>query len=118
MFFNLICHFVVHLEPEETDPYQGHGSQIAVKMNFGHEEGGTMPFTIGCISLVANNSVWGHGGNLSIAKVSKRVRALRHLHLRRGQFSTRGKWDGNAPVNGTAMACSGTLPNTSEFFLW
>lgn len=82
-FSTFICHLRVHLESEEICPYQGKRSQIAMKTNFGYEEGRAVLFIIRCISLVANDSIYDHGSNLSIANVAKCMRALRHLHLRR-----------------------------------
>lgn len=86
VFFNFICHFRDHSESEESLSLPRKRTQIAMNIDFGCEEGWAMLFIINCISLVASNSS-SHGSNLSIINVSKRVRALRHPHLRR-QFST------------------------------
>lgn len=83
VFFNLICHLREYSDSEESLSLPRKESQIAIKINFGYEEGRTMLFIINCISLVANNSICNHGSNLSIANVFKGVRALRHPHLRR-----------------------------------
>ena len=80
IIFTLICHLRQHSTSEESLSVPRKGSQIVI--NFGYEEGRTMLF-INCISLVANNSICNHSSDWSIAKVSKRVRALRHPHLRR-----------------------------------
>lgn len=72
--------------------------QTAMKTNSGYEEG-RAKLLISCISLVADNSVCSHGSNLSISTVSKGVRALRHLHLKRQwtQGETELKWASKWP---------------------
>ena len=98
IIFTLIRHLRQHSTSEESLSVPRKGSQTVIKINFGYEEGRTVLFIINCISLVANNSICNHSSDWSIAKVSKRVRALRRPHLRR-QFSTRGKWSWNVPVS-------------------
>lgn len=70
------------MESEESLSLPRKGSQIAIKINFGYEEGRTI-LSSSIASLVANNSICDHGSHLSIANVFKCVRALRHPHLRR-----------------------------------
>lgn len=83
IIFTLICHLRESSTSEESLSVSRKGSQIVIKINFGYEEGRTMLFIINCISSVASISICNHSSNWSIAKVSKRVRALRHPHLRR-----------------------------------
>lgn len=81
-FINLFWHFREHFESEESLCLSSKRTQIAIKVDFGCEEGWTTLFIVNCISLVANNSS-SHGSNVSIVNVLKCATALRHPQLRR-----------------------------------